>query len=66
MPTSRNNLAAWLRIRWLRIKVFFFSLALRMLFRMMHLLLGRAPTQEELNLVFEQQRVPDEVMKDIK
>jgi len=58
MPSSRNNPAVWLRIQWLRSKVFFFAIALKLLFRLIRLLLGRAPTQEELNLVFEQQQIP--------
>ena len=58
MPTNRNNPAVWLRIQWVRTKVFLFSVALRLLFRLMRLLLGRAPTQEELSVVFEQEHVP--------
>ena len=66
MPTSRNNPAVRLKMGMLHAKVFFLSVTLALLFRIMRLLIGHSPTQEELNLIFEKQRVPDELLKPIK
>jgi hypothetical protein len=66
MPTTKTSPAAWIKIRWLHIKMFFIMSALRLLFRAMGLLLGRAPNQEELDLIFDGQKASDELLKHLK
>jgi hypothetical protein len=64
MPTAKDIPSVWLKKRYLRAKVSCFALALKMLYQMIDLLLSRAPTQEELDLVFGEKRVNKELLKE--
>jgi hypothetical protein len=63
VTTARRSPAIWLKVRYLRAKVYVLTLALNVLYRAVRFVLRRAPDQEELDLLFGEREDMDELIK---